>query len=152
LSPNDWRAVGRLAMAQQQSGLRSQAKISYRHAMDLGADDPDFFNNLAYLEAEMGSDLDDALALIQKALSRSPANFQYADTAGFVYLKKGEKTTALHIFQSLSTRFPKDAGFRYHLALALLETGNRAQGEQELRTALAADPSLADQAKVRNQP
>lgn len=148
LSPHDWKAMGRLAAVQQQSGLRSQAEANYRRALALGGDDPDLLNNLAYLEAESGTDLDDALALCQKALSRSPGNFEYADTVGFIYLKKHDTASALHIFQTLSKRFPNDAGLHYHLALALLQSGNRAQGEQELRAAVAADPSLADQAKA----
>jgi len=149
LAPADWRAVGRLAAAQQASGLTIQAKASYRRALELGGDDPDLFNNLAYLEADAGADLDDALALSQKALSKSPGNSQYADTVGFIYLKKHDNASALQVFQTLLKRFPNDAGFRYHLALALLQSGKREQGEHELRTAVAADPSLADEARVR---
>ena len=116
--------------------------------MELGGDDPDLFNNLAYLEAEIGSELDDALALIQKALSRSPGNSQYTDTAGFVYLKKGDTATALRLLESLSTEYRENPGFRYHFALALLKSGDETRGERELRTAVAQDPSLASPAEV----
>ena len=150
LAPGDWKAVGRLGAAQQESGRQAQAKTSYRRALELGGDDPDLLNNLAYIEAESGSDLDDAMTLVQKALARSPGNSQYTDTAGFIYLKKRDTASALQIFQQLSKRFPNDAGFRYHLALALLQSGDRAQGEQQLRTAVAADPSLADTNRVRS--
>lgn len=150
LAPGDWRAATRLGAVQQASGLASQAKASYRHAIELGGDDPDLFNNLAYIEADAGSDLEEAMALSQKALAKSPSNSQYADTVGFIYFKKGDTATALQIFQALSRKYPNDAGFRYHLALALLKSGHRAQGEHELRTAVAADPSLADAARVRN--
>ena len=150
LAPSDWAAMARLAAAQQESGLAAQAKANYRHAIELGADDPDVFNNLAYLEAESGTDLDDALALSQRALFRSPGNSQYADTVGFIYLKKHDNANALQVFQTLAERFPNDPAFRYHLALALLESGKREQGERELRTAVAADPSLADNATVRH--
>ncbi len=150
LAPGDWRAATRLGAVQQASGLASQAKASYGHAIELGGDDPDLFNNLAYLEADAGSDLEEAMALSQKALAKSPGNSQFADTAGFIYFKRGDTATALQIFQGLSRKYPNDAGFRYHLALALLKSGNRAQGEHELRTAVAADPSLADVARIRN--
>lgn len=150
LAPGDWRALTRLGSAQQASGQASAAKASYRRAMALGGDDPDLFNNLAYLEAEAGTDLEEALALSQKALAKFPGNFQYADTAGFIYFKRGDTSTALHIFQSLAQKYPTDAGIRYHWALALLKTGNRAQGEHELRAALAADPSIASDAAVRS--
>jgi tetratricopeptide (TPR) repeat protein len=150
LAPNDWRAVFRLAAAQQEFGLQSQARSNYRRAIELGGSDPDLLNNLAFLEADMGSDLDDAMTLAQSALSRSPGNAQYADTIGFIYLKKGDAASAQQIFQSLCNRYPKESGFRYHLALALLQNGNRQQGESELRAAIAANPSLADQEHVKN--
>lgn len=150
LAPSDWRALGRLGAAQQASGLAANAAGTYRHAIELGADNPDLFNNLAYLEADSGTNLEDALALSQKALSRSPGNAQYADTVGYIYLKKHDNAAALQIFQAILKRFPNDAGFRYHLALALLQSGKREQGQQELRAAVAANPSLADQARVQH--
>ena len=149
-SVEDARAIGRLAAVQEEAGMTSAAKANYRRALALGGDDPDLLNNLAYLEADTGSDMDAALALVQKALSQSPENSQYADTAGFIYLKRRDTAAALQIFQSLSKRFPNEAGYRYHLALALLQSGNRAQGEHELRAAVAADPSLADEGRVRS--
>ncbi len=150
LAPHDWMAATRLGVVQQSAGQSPLAKGSYRRALDLGGDDPDLLNNMAYLEAESGTDLEEAMSLDQKALARSPGNSQYMDTAGFIYLQKGDTATALQIFQTLSHKNPNDAGFRYHLALALLKSGNRAQGEHELRSAIAADPSLASDARSRN--
>src|SRR5262249_49918291 len=115
-----------------------------------GADHPDLFNNLAYLEAEMGTDLDAALALAQRALSLAPANPNYADTVGFVYLKKRETVSARRVFQTLSERHPDNARFRYHLALALLQSGDRTQGLRQLSAAIASDPSLANDPKVND--
>jgi len=149
LAPTDWHAVGRLAAAQQALGLATRAEATYRRAIELGADDAGVFNNLAYLEADTGTNLDEALTLSQKALSRSPGNSEFADTVGYIYLKKHNNTAALQIFQTILKRFPNDAGFRYHLALALLQSGKREQGEHELRTAVAADPSLADEARLK---
>jgi len=149
LSPTDWRAVARLATVQQEAGLQKEARGNYAQAVRLGGDEADLLNNFAYLEAEMGSNLDDALALAQKALSRSPSNPQCADTVGFIYLKKKETASAIRVFHSLSGRYPKDAVFRYHLALALLQNGDKAQAERECRLAVSADPALAHDAVVK---
>ncbi len=143
LSPQDWKTWARLATVQQEANLREEARNNYRHAMELGANDPQLWNNLAYLEAEIGSHLDDALALAQKALAKSPANPEFADTLGFVYLKKKNTASALDVFQRLSSKYPNEAIYRYHLALALLQSGDQAQGEQQLKKAVAADPSLS---------
>ena len=46
-----------------------------------------------------------------------------SDTVGFIYLKKKDFASALEIFRKLSQRYPNEGGFRYHFALALVESG-----------------------------
>ena len=147
LAPEDWRTVGRLAAVQQEAGLITEAKTGYREALRLGSDAPDLFNNLAYLEAESGSDLDEALGLTKRALAQAPANPQFADTLGFVYLKQKKTSSAVDVFRTLSIKHPENATFRYHLALALYNSGDPVGCRRELRAALAADPSLAQSSK-----
>jgi type IV pilus assembly protein PilF len=143
LAPNDWRTAARLATVQQEAGLSQQAKSNYEHAVQLGADDAELFNNLAYLEAEIGRDLDTAGVHAQKALQKSPSNPSYADTVGIIYLKKKQTAAALQVFKALTERVPKEALFRYHLALALRQNGDVQAAGRELRAALQADRSLA---------
>jgi tetratricopeptide (TPR) repeat protein len=149
LAPGDWRAAARLATVQQEAGLELEAKGNYSLALRLGCDDPDLFNNLAYLEAEIGSDLDNALKLAQTAISKSPANARYADTIGFVYLKMKDTGSALGVFQTLSKRHPEVAVFRYHLALALLQNGAKEEAKRQFQVAVASDPSLVTDPSIR---
>jgi len=143
LRPNDWKASASLATVQQEAGLMPEAKRNYERAMKLGADDPDLFNNLAYLDAQSKSDLDAALALAQKALARSPKNPGYADTLGFVYLQQKQIASAYQVFHSLSDRYPKEGIYRYHLAFALCAKGDNDAAKRELQSALTLEPSLA---------
>ena len=143
LAPGDWRTAARLATVQQEAGLRQQAQSNYERAIQLGADDAELLNNLAYLEAEIGRDLDAAGTHAQKALQKSPANPSYADTVGFVYLKQKQTAAALQVFKTLTERFPKESIYRYHLALALRQNGDREAAGREFRAALQADNSLA---------
>ena len=62
---------------------------------------------------------------------------------GFVYLKKKQTAAALQVFKTLTERAPKEAIFRYHLALALRQNGEVQAAGRELRAALEADHSLA---------
>jgi len=148
LAPEDWRTTVRLAAVQQEAGLLSEAKSNYRQALKLGADAADVLNNLAYVEAETSSDLEDAVALTKRALSQAPANPQYADTLGFIYLKQKKIASALDVFRTLSLKHPENATFRYHLALALFNNGDAIGCRRELRSALAADPSLVRASQI----
>jgi cellulose synthase operon protein C len=142
LTPDDWRTIARLATVQQEAGIRDDARRNYTLAIQLGADNADVFNNLAYLNADMGLELDGALEFAKRALAKAPSDPNFADTAGFVYLKKKDTASALRVFRGLSKKYPQNGGFRYHLALALLQNGETTEGQRELREAVAADPSL----------
>jgi Flp pilus assembly protein TadD len=142
LAPRDWQTTALLASAQQAAGKFSVAKISYQRAVSLGANDGSVLNKLAFLEAQTGSDLEKALTFAKRALATSPTNPEFADTVGYVYLQRKDSASARAVFRGLSQRYPREALFRYHLALALLAGGERASGERQLRLALAADPSL----------
>ena len=52
---------------------------------------------------------------------------------GFVYLKKKQTAAALQVFKTLTQWFPKEAIFRYHLALALRQNGDVQAAGRELR-------------------
>jgi tetratricopeptide (TPR) repeat protein len=105
-------------------------------------------NDLAYLLAEQGEDLDRALRLAQDAsqgLSESPA---VADTLGFVYLQKQLHEPALQQFQR-AVQLAEDRGegqsvFHYHLGLALRALGRTDDAAQAFEKALALDGDFQD--------
>ena len=70
--------------------------------MDVLKIDPEnaqVLNNLAYIKAEEGVDLDQALGFAQRALRRSPNDPNYTDTLGLIYIRKKLTGQALAIFR-----------------------------------------------------
>ena len=55
-------------------------------------------NNLAFLLAETGESLDEALKLARQAVGKEPNNPAFLDTLGFVYLKRDKNDDAIDIF------------------------------------------------------
>jgi tetratricopeptide (TPR) repeat protein len=105
-------------------------------------------NDLAYLLAEQGEDLDRALRLAEEAsrgLAESPAA---ADTLGFVYLQKNLHEPALQQFQRavlLAQQRDEDQSiFHYHLGLALRALGRTDDAAQAFEKALALDGDFQD--------
>lgn len=84
-------------------------------------------NNLAYLLAEQGRDLDRALDLAQEAKSLLPDNPNAADTLGWVLYKKNIPSAAIGYLQEAEGGFPPDSPalgvVRQHLALAYEANG-----------------------------
>jgi len=103
-------------------GRRDQAIAEYQEAVKLDPNLAVAKNNLAYLLAEAGRDLDRALDLAQQAKSQLPDNPNTADTLGWVLLKKGIPEAAIGYLKEAEGGFPPaqpDLGVvRYHLALA----------------------------------
>jgi hypothetical protein len=116
----------------------------------LAPDNPVALNNMAYLLAGSPSSLDTALTLAQRAIGRAPGNPTIMDTLGWIYLKKNLSDNAIQIYQELAGRFPAEATWRYHLAMALFQKGDKPQARRELRTALRNHPTKAEETKIRN--
>jgi Flp pilus assembly protein TadD len=59
------------------------------------------------------------------------------------------RDSAVKTFATLVQKYPKAPTFRYHLGIALLETGDKVRARKELETALANHPSPDEAAKIR---
>ncbi len=117
ISPNNALAHALYGKALEQAGRKQEAAASYHRSLSLEKGNPSVMNNLAYLTAEIGGDLDEALRLSRRAVEKDP-NPEFKDTLGWVYLKKKDRGAALHIFQALARQQPGNPVFRSHLAMA----------------------------------
>ncbi len=149
IMPNDANVIVLLAYSLAKTGQVDQAKASYRRALQLKPDDPMVLNELAFLLAEKDIDLDEALKYVQRALQILPREAAFADTLGWIYLKKGMKDSSLQTFSVLVRQYPQNPVYRYHLGMALLEKGDRAKAKTEFENALANRPSHEDELKVK---
>jgi len=100
-------------------------------------------NNLAYLLAQTGDSLDEALKLARKAVSQAPNNPAFLDTLGYVYLKRDQNDDALDIFDHLIRKYPDDPACAYHTGMAWYQKGDRARAKTLLAHALELRPSKA---------
>ena len=149
LNPKDAQSKAMLALALGKAGKDSDSERAYREALALQPENPLVKNNLAYLLAEKGGNLDDALRLAQEASRQQPENVALADTVAYIYLKKNLPDSAIQILSNATRKDPKEPVFRYHLAMALLQKGDKSGARRECEAALASGPGKADEAKIR---
>jgi tetratricopeptide (TPR) repeat protein len=149
LAPHNIEAILRLAYAYEVSGQLPQAIAVYRRALSVNPRVPIAMNNLAFLLAETGGSLDEALRLAQEALRLVPQNRHIADTVGWIFLKQNATDSALQIFDRLVRKYPKEALFRYHLGAALLAKGDSARAKTQLQAALDLKPTEEQEKKIR---
>jgi tetratricopeptide (TPR) repeat protein len=103
-------------------------------------------NNLAYLLAERGQDLDRALDLAQEAKSLLPDNPNTADTLGWVLYKKSIPSAAIGYLKEaeggMRSEDPALGVVRQHLALAYEANGDADKARE------VVERGLADLAKI----
>ena len=93
-------------------------------------------NDLAWLLAEEGQDLDTALALARAAERLDPTP-DVLDTLGWVYLKRGENGEAVKAFERAVEKRPDSPSMRYRLGNALSQAGDKQRAREMFQTALA---------------
>jgi tetratricopeptide (TPR) repeat protein len=100
-------------------------------------------NNLAWILAERGQDLDRALQLAQNGLAAAPERAEFLDTLGWVYYKMDQPLRAIPYLQQSVQKSPERAEYHYHLGLAFVKGGDNVKGRAALQRALDSKPSAA---------
>jgi tetratricopeptide (TPR) repeat protein len=148
-SPNNPDSLLQLGLLMEGTGKRDQAKPIYEQILKIVPDNPIALNNLAYIKAEEGNDLDQALTMAQQALKKAPSSPDIADTLGWIYIKKNLSDDAVRVYKDLVAKDPSNPTFHYHFGMALLQKGDRPSAKQELEKAIQNKPSKDDDLKIR---
>src|SRR5262249_27138833 len=98
-------------------------------------------NDLGYLYAEQGKNLDTAEAMIQKALQEEPENPAYLDSMGWVLFKRGKLNDALETIKKAAERMKvvreeADSTILEHLGDIYFQLQDVARAEDSWREAL----------------
>ena len=149
LAPSDPTAQLQVATTLEALGRRYEARDIYEKVLKLDPENLQALNNLAYVLADTGGNLDRALSLAQRAKQRMPQNFTVSDTLGWIYIKKNLNDSALGLFRDLVAKAPGKSTYRYHYAIALLQNGDKLAAKKELEAALQNKPSKEEEARIK---
>ncbi|MBM3814616.1 MAG: tetratricopeptide repeat protein [Acidimicrobiia bacterium] len=149
LSPKDELPYIQMVALAEVLGRQEKVKPLYTKILEVSPDNPVALNNLAYMMAEAGTDLDQALTYAQRARQKMPTNLDIADTLGWIYIKKNLSEDAIKIFRDLVEKKPDHVTWRYHLAIALFQKGDKLAAKKELQTALRNSPSKEEDKKIQ---
>lgn len=147
--PENPAVASTLALVMDGAGRKQEARVAYEYALKLDPGNAVALNNLAFILAEGGGDLDQALTFAQRAKQILPNLHEVSDTLGWIYLKKNLSDEAVRIFQDLAAKEPNNSTYRYHLGVALTQKGDKAAARRELEQALKNNPSRDETVKIR---
>lgn len=135
---------------QDQLGMKPEAVASYRKALAKTPDNPLLLNNLAFLLAESGGNLNEAQQMVTTAVRKAPNLPQLQDTLAWVEIKQHHEAAALQILAALTKQHPDAVTYRYHYAVALIDSGNRSAAKDQAETALSEKPPAEMATALRN--
>jgi tetratricopeptide (TPR) repeat protein len=127
------------AMLSHSTDEIEDAKKRYREILDLDRNAAIAANNLAWILAEEGKDLDEALRLAERAAEAAPDRPEIHDTVGWIYYRKELPTLAIAPFEKSVSQAPDNAVYHYHLALAHAKSGNAERAREALEATLKLD-------------
>ncbi len=138
-----------LASAQHASGDERAADQTLRQLLADMPNSPIALNNLGYFLVERGSQLDEAVDLIKKALRIDPQNPSYIDSLGWAYFKLGKLELAELHLREASRLDIESASIQEHLGTLYLRKGDAALARPHLERALrlTANPTDAERLK-----
>ncbi len=131
-------------------GAQAKAIERYEDAIKYGPDLAYPKNDLAYIYAESGENLDRALDLAQEAKAALPDNATVADTLGWVLFKRGIPSAAISYLKEAVANSDGDIAVSgislHHLAQAYEADADPEKARETLRRAIAElEQSLNDQ-------
>jgi tetratricopeptide (TPR) repeat protein len=146
--PRNAEAFLNRAMVFEATGQKEKARAAYAQTLGVDPDNVIALNNLAFMNADANQNLDQAMTYAERAKKRMPTNASVSDTLGYVYLRKNLNEDAVRELQSAVDRDPKNASYRLHLAMALLNRGDKTGARREAAAALRT-ANTDQQEKIR---
>jgi len=147
--PKDADLMLRSGMIFEKLQRWDDARGVYERELQFNSDDALAKNNLAWVLAEHGGDIDLALNLAQQAEEKLSGNPQVNDTIGWVYYKKGLYKTDREYLKQCVEKDQKNAAFQYRLGMAEWKLGDQEGARRNLLNAVTLDPKSPEAALAR---
>lgn len=125
-----------------------KAQADFEHALQLSPDQPYVLNYLGYSWAEQGTHLAEARKLIEKAVALKPNDGAIIDSLGWVLLRQGDPSGAVHWLERAVEMEPEDPTINGHFGDALWAAGRKLEATYQWRLALALKPEPDEAVKL----
>jgi len=114
----------------------------YEIILEQSKKNPVALNNIAWLYNQTGQQKK-ALLTAEQAYNLFPEEASFIDTYAWILVQHGENKKGLELLQKAVVKAPKMAEIRYHLAVALNNSGKKNVARKELETAISSGQSFS---------
>jgi tetratricopeptide (TPR) repeat protein len=147
----DWTLYYQRGIAYERAGRWPEAEADFKKALALEPEQPLVLNYLGYSWVEMRMHLDEAKAMIERAVELRPEDGYITDSLGWVLYRLGDYDGAVEWLEKAVALAPVDPVINDHLGDALWMVGRRLEAEFQWRRARSLDPEPEDLARIRRK-
>ncbi len=130
--------------AYERSGQFEKAEAVFKQCLAVYPRTHEVLNYLAYMWAERGLHLDQALDYVKQALEQQPDNGAYVDTLGWIYYQMGRYPEALEQLKKANRLMPDDPTITDHVGDAYHALTDRENAIRFWKQSYALDPDNAE--------
>jgi tetratricopeptide (TPR) repeat protein len=154
LEREHWTVAYFRAISHERSGNWTEAEADFRTALRLEPDHPSVLNYLGYSLVDMNQKLDEAMAMIAKAVELRPNDGYIVDSLGWAHYQLGEYEEAVkHLERAISLscgdhQCSADPVINDHLGDAYWRVGRRIEAGFQWSHARDSDPEPEDLKRI----
>ncbi|MGH7996191.1 MAG: tetratricopeptide repeat protein [Opitutaceae bacterium] len=149
--PKNTQALMLIGVLDENGRNFAAARKAYTQALAANPDFAPALNNLAYIDAEDFSDLDQAFALAQRARSLQPDEPHVADTLGWVLYLRRQYPWALTLLSESAANLPASPSVQFHLGMTQYMLGMDAPARVSFERALHSSQPFEQAATARER-
>ena len=128
-----------------------KAESDFRNALTINPDQANVLNYLGYSLIDRGEKLDEAMTMIEKAVSLQPESGYIVDSLAWGLFKLGKYETAIPHMEKAAELMPVDPIVMDHLGDLYWAVGRQLEAKFQWRRALSFDPELKDATRIREK-
>ncbi len=147
-SARDWTLYYFRGIALERTKRWPEAEADFRKALALQPNQPLVLNYLGYSLIDMNENLDEGLAMVQKAVELRPDDGYIVDSLGWAYFKLGRYPEAVVELEKAVALKPSDPVINDHLGDAYWKIGRRLEAKFQWNHARDLKPEPEDLPKI----
>jgi len=128
-----------------------KAESDFRNALTINPDQANVLNYLGYSLIDRGEKLDEAMTMIEKAVSLQPESGYIVDSLAWGLFKLGKYDTAIPHMEKAAELMPVDPIVTDHLGDLYWAVGRQLEAKFQWRRALSFNPEKKDATRIREK-
>lgn len=143
--PNHWVLFYTRGICNERADAWEAAEADFRKALDLSPDQPQVLNYLGYSYLEKKQNLEEAMAMIERAAAARPDDGAIADSLGWAQYRLARYDEAVATMERAIELMPVDPVVNDHLGDVYWAVGRKREAEFQWKRALSFAPETEEE-------